>query len=162
MQIGDDHNWKLQPLRLMNRHQSHRVGRVVDLPFTLATASLFEFTDEANEIANVVGAGTLVSFRKREQLLYIRQADGPVEVRCRDYLKLRSFDRESEKLRKTHVRTTLNQIIEKLSRAIKRLTVLLINRIDRLVNAQSVEERTNSTASTKPAALLNSWFKIRA
>src|SRR5215213_1728497 len=59
LQIGNDHDRKLEPLRLVNRHQAHRVSRLIDLSFTLTTADRLKLLDVAHEVANQVRSGTL-------------------------------------------------------------------------------------------------------
>src|SRR6185369_10184146 len=45
LQIGNYHDRKFESLRLVNRHQTHRVRRLIDLAFTLATANRFKLFD---------------------------------------------------------------------------------------------------------------------
>ena len=80
LQIGNDDDRKFQSLRLVNRHQPHRVRCLIDLPFTLAAADGFKLFDVAHEVANHVRARTLESRREREQPLDVREPLCSVEV----------------------------------------------------------------------------------
>ncbi len=52
MQIRNNHNWKLETLGLMNRHQANDIGGFVHLAFAFAAADRFEFFDVMNEVAD--------------------------------------------------------------------------------------------------------------
>ncbi len=83
LQIGNDHDWKLETLRLVNRHQSHRIRSLVDLSFAFATADRFEVLDITHKIANQMRARALKPGRQRKQSLDVREALRAIKV-CRN------------------------------------------------------------------------------
>ena len=83
MEIRNDHDGKLQTLRLMDRHQAHHIRRLVHLPFALAAAGGFELLDIADKIANQV-AGLLKLLGQSKQLFHVGDSLCAVKV-CSDH-----------------------------------------------------------------------------
>ena len=80
MEIRNDHDGKLQTLRLMDRHQAHYIRRLVHLPFAFAPAGGFELLDITDKIANQV-AGLFKLFGQAKQLFDVGDPLRAVKVR---------------------------------------------------------------------------------
>jgi len=80
MKIRNDHDRKLQTLRLVNRHQTHYVRRLVHLAFAFAAANRFKLFDVMNKIANQV-AGFLKLFRQTEKFFDVGNALRAIKIR---------------------------------------------------------------------------------
>src|SRR5688500_11335411 len=83
LQIGDDHNRKLESLRLVNRHQTHGIGSLIDLSLTLAAANRLKLFDVTHKIANQMSSRALETGSERKQPLDVREPLRAVEV-CRN------------------------------------------------------------------------------
>src|SRR6185295_2996293 len=81
LQIGNDHDRKLEALRLVNRHQSDRVGSLINLSFTLTTANRFKLFHVTHEVAYQVRARPFKPGREREQPLDVCETLRTVVVR---------------------------------------------------------------------------------
>src|SRR5688572_1630465 len=66
LQIGNDHDGKLQTFRLVNRHQSHGVRSLIDLSLAFATSDRFKLLHVTHEVANQMSAGAFKTRRERE------------------------------------------------------------------------------------------------
>ena len=82
MKIGDDHDRKLEPFRLMNRHQPHDIRRFIHLAFALASANRLELFDVTDEIAYQM-ARLLKLLGQPKQLFDIGHALRTVKI-CRN------------------------------------------------------------------------------
>src|SRR5258705_13988575 len=88
LQVGNNHDRKLQTLCLVNSHQLHGVGGLIYLALAFAAADGLEFLNITHEIANQVGAGTFKALRQCEEPLHVRQTLSAVEGSCDDCGKL--------------------------------------------------------------------------
>src|SRR5688572_15410529 len=96
LQIGNYHDWKLQPFRLVNRHQSYGVRSLIDLSFTFATPDRFKLLNVTHEVANQMRPGAFETRRECEQALNIRKTLRAVEVGGNDSRELRLFNCEAQ------------------------------------------------------------------
>src|SRR3982750_1746000 len=71
LQLRNDYDRKLQTFGLMNRHQLHRVGRFINLSFTLAASDRFELLNVTNEVTNQMRAGAVESLRECEEPMHV-------------------------------------------------------------------------------------------
>src|SRR5687767_1846591 len=82
VQIGNYHYWKLEPLRLMNRHQLHGVGGVVELSFTFTTANRLEVVNVFDEVANQMSTGAFEALRQAKKFFDVSEPLSTIVGRC--------------------------------------------------------------------------------
>src|SRR5687768_10947897 len=88
VQIRNYHYGKLEPLGLMNRHQLHGVGGVVELSFTFTTANRFEVMNVFNEVANQMSTGAFEALRQAKKFFDVSEPLGAV-VGCCNHSRVR-------------------------------------------------------------------------
>src|SRR5215212_2235751 len=112
LQVGNDHHRKLEALRLVNRHQPHRVSRLINLPFTLATPYSFKLLDVTHEVANQMRSRAFKTSGEREQSFDIRETLRAVVVCCDNRQVLRFLDRITQQILNRIVMTSIHEIAD--------------------------------------------------
>ena len=121
LQIGNDHDRKLETLRLVNRHQSHRISGLIDLSFTLATANRFKLLNVTHKVANQMRSRTFKTRGEREQSLDICESLRAVEVRRDHSQVLRFLNRETQQILNRIMMPAIDELADQLRRAIEQL-----------------------------------------